>query len=75
MMRLPFETKDVTLNFKFNILECYNLILLTEYRITSTITFILFHNILILFLLNKLFLILCSSFLKKVIKFDKFQIE
>ena len=24
MMRLPFETKDVTLNFKFNILECYN---------------------------------------------------
>ena len=26
-MRLPFETKDVTLNFKFNILECYNLML------------------------------------------------
>ena len=24
MMRLPFETKDITLNFKFNILECYN---------------------------------------------------
>ena len=24
MMRLPFEIKDVTLNFKFNILECYN---------------------------------------------------
>ena len=27
MMRLPFETKDVMLSFKFNILECYNLIL------------------------------------------------
>ena len=27
MMRLPFETKDVTLNLKFNILECYNLML------------------------------------------------
>ena len=27
MMRLPFETKDITLNFKFNILECYNLML------------------------------------------------
>ena len=27
MMRLPFETKDVMLNFKFNILECYDLIL------------------------------------------------